>query len=269
MNNIFDLERFGKYFVYDLKTARSNYGLTMLIVAGMPVILYVLSIIFSTIFTQHMQAPSLALRITFLAIASVILIMSFPAQAYGRITDKKSGSEWVLIPASKLEKFLSMVIITGIIVPLVFLALYFLTDAILSLMDPTYTKALVAVNINEFINDLGMQGIYFAGRGFWVMFLSLSSSLFTFLLGAVFFRRKKVAKTVLVLIGLSIISSIISSMISASLARSGFDFVDYIRRFLTSPNFDLKMNAIFAADYLCTFGVLLAGIWLRIKTIKH
>ena len=140
MNNIFDLERFGKYFVYDLKTARSNYGLTMLIVAGVPVILYVLSIIFSTIFTLHMQAPSLPLRIVFFCIATVIMFMSFPAQAYGRITDKKAGSEWVLIPASKLEKYLSMVIITGIIVPLVFFALYFLTDAILSFLDPTYIQ---------------------------------------------------------------------------------------------------------------------------------
>ncbi len=269
MNNIFDLERFGKYFVYDLKTARSNYGLTMLIVAGVPVILYVLSIIFSTIFTLHMQAPSLALRIAFFCIATVIMFMSFPAQAYGRITDKKAGSEWVLIPASKLEKYLSMVIITGIIVPLVFFALYFLTDAILSFLDPTYTKALVTVNINEVTTNSGMQGIYFAGRGFWVLFLSASSSLFAFLLGAVFFRRKKVAKTVLVLIGLSILSSIITSMISASLARSGFDVLDYIRRFMTSPDLDFRLNAMIFADYLFTFGIVLAGIWLRVKTIKH
>ena len=73
----------------------------------------------------------------------------------------------------------------------------------------------------------------------------------------------------LVLIGLSILSSIITSMISASLARSGFDVLDYIRRFFASPDLDFRLNAMIFADYLFTFGILLVGIWLRVKTIKH
>ena len=41
MNNIFDIKRFGQYFLYDLRRAWNNYGLSLLLMGLIPIILYV------------------------------------------------------------------------------------------------------------------------------------------------------------------------------------------------------------------------------------
>ena len=39
MNNIFDIKRFGQYFLYDLRRAWNNYGLSLLLMGLIPIIL--------------------------------------------------------------------------------------------------------------------------------------------------------------------------------------------------------------------------------------
>ena len=41
MNNIFDIKRFCQYFLYDLRRAWNNYGLSLLLMGLIPIILYV------------------------------------------------------------------------------------------------------------------------------------------------------------------------------------------------------------------------------------
>ena len=53
MNNIFNIKRFCNYFLYDLRNAKNNYGLSLLILGVMPVVLYIIVQLFSLIFTQY------------------------------------------------------------------------------------------------------------------------------------------------------------------------------------------------------------------------
>ena len=39
MNNIFNFNRFGRYFSYELRNARNSYGMTMAVVGLLPAIL--------------------------------------------------------------------------------------------------------------------------------------------------------------------------------------------------------------------------------------
>jgi len=260
MNNTFDTRRFGKYFMYDLKNAKSNYGLSFLIVICMPIIIYILSIIFSMLFNGHWTSPSLPMRVSLSCIACAIICMSFPAQAYGKITDKRAGSEWLMIPASKLEKYLSMILISGIIVPISFVLGYGMVDLILSLVDPTYVGSLFGIDINNWLaeNDVPLS---FAGRGYWMMFFSISPYMLTFLLGALCFKTKKVSKTILALIVISIGLMIASVSCHFSIDSS------FLNRH--ANNLNLAINAIMDIPLIIEYLILLGAIWYRISTIKH
>ena len=50
MNKIFDPKRFVSYLGYDLRSAWNNYGVTFLIVAMLPLLVFVLNVIFGLLF---------------------------------------------------------------------------------------------------------------------------------------------------------------------------------------------------------------------------
>ena len=63
-------------------------------------------------------------------------------RSYGYLTEKKAGSNWLMVPASKAEKFVSMLLMVCIVIPLLFFVVYMVLDGFLSLVDPTYGQAL-------------------------------------------------------------------------------------------------------------------------------
>ena len=56
-NDIFDLKRFGNYFVTDIKNAIANYGWSMIILILFGLISYILVGLISTIATYSWQDP--------------------------------------------------------------------------------------------------------------------------------------------------------------------------------------------------------------------
>ena len=49
MNNVFDFQRFGNYFLYDLRRAKNNYAISLLVIGLLPVALYLITQFFSLI----------------------------------------------------------------------------------------------------------------------------------------------------------------------------------------------------------------------------
>ena len=138
MSNTFNFSRFRKYFVYDLKRQWKNIGMLMLIFALSPVIFYMLYMFFAALFDgglmklfsgMSIDGPSIWVRFGMAAVMITIFVMLFPSRAYGEITNKAKGSEWLMLPASRLEKFTSMMLISLIVIPLVYVVGYFLSDA--------------------------------------------------------------------------------------------------------------------------------------------
>lgn len=134
MDNTFKISRFGKYFVYDLKRQWKNIGMLMLIFALSPVIFYMLYMFFAALFDgglmklfsgMSIDGPSIWVRFGMAAVMITIFVMLFPSRAYGEITNKAKGSEWLMLPASRLEKFTSMMLISLIVIPLVYVVVYF------------------------------------------------------------------------------------------------------------------------------------------------
>lgn len=292
--DIFDINRFGKYFVSDLKTCSANYGLSLLTISLLtPLALYVITIIFNLILHMGWEGPSLITRAIVFGIAMFCMVVTMPVKCYGGLTDKQYGSFWLTLPASGLEKFLSMIIITCIIAPLAGIALYLGLDALISAIDKTCGGSLGfgliqllegMGNMNGTIADLkmnlGNEGIVISDgteklfkqiTSPWMYIDDIICMMLPFLLGAICFKKGKIVKTFIAMAVFStalsiIVTPIILAMISPYIAdiKAGADINEIFNSGLIK-----NMSWIDTlSDTLLNVG-LLAGIWFRIKTLKH
>ena len=136
VNDTFSAKRFGQYFMYDLKQLWHNNGKAALALGFISVICYIIWVAFSLIFVGTWQAPGLVARLVFFSIGSMILVF-YQTRTYGYLTEKKAGQSWLMVPASHLEKFVSMMIITIIVIPLAYLVSYLVLDSLIGLLDKT------------------------------------------------------------------------------------------------------------------------------------
>lgn len=117
MKEIFDFKRFGKYFVFDLRSCAANYGYSLTLICLMGVIIYIGTVSMGLLFNGSWGGPDIGFRNSVFCFSMFVLAVTMPVKCYGRLTEKRAGSEWLMIPASKLEKYLSMVLITVAAVP--------------------------------------------------------------------------------------------------------------------------------------------------------
>ncbi|MBR1871662.1 MAG: hypothetical protein IJ795_00455 [Bacteroidales bacterium] len=269
MSNTFDIKRFGKYFLWDLKQQKSNYGLNMLIVGCLPIIMYVICLFIGLISFQGHVVPPVGLRHALFWGGLLGITMFFSAKTYGRITDKRYGSSWLMLPASRLEKFLSMILIAAVVVPIAYMLLFALSDGLLSLVVPDYGQALMTFNINDVLFQGTDDHIEFTLRGFPLVWLAAAQNIMVFLLGALCFKKGKVGMIILISVGLSMLSSTIMSVVAMNLDVETFlsSFIGRFQSFMEYPT--LWANLLISASsffWIIASGV---GIWFRLKTIKH
>lgn len=275
MDNTFKISRFGKYFVYDLKRQWKNIGMLMLIFALSPVIFYMLYMFFAALFDRGLMklfsgmsidGPSIWVRFGMAAVMITIFVMLFPSRAYGEITDKAKGSEWLMLPASRLEKFTSMMLISLIVIPLVYVVVYFLSDAFVCLLDKSCGDSLMSFRINK---EIGSSDFVIPANGFWILASSIVENAIVFLLGGLIFKKWKVVGTVLVLFALQMVfSGLLSAFITnADLEWWGNWLNDWTIRH--ADNLDLWLNAFINLWLLLILAICGTWSWFRIKRLQH
>ena len=265
MKEIFDLKRFGNYFGYDLNRAVTRYGLTALIVGLMPLLFFVFGSFFSLIFGGNLS-ESTALYQSWPIAAFFILVMSFGPRVWGAVTDRKLGAEWIAMPASGMEKTLSLLLITCIVLPAAMLALMGVGNALLSLFVPDLEPWLSfdkIVQINEI--DVFGDGPYFNVP--LVLWLNWCESILIFTLVALCFKRNKVGKTLLCCIGFAMLIGIIMMLCFHTTNFSADDFERFFGDF-DADRAQTWINVGLNLLYGVVFTALIGGIWARIKTIK-
>lgn len=269
MSNVFNFSRFGKYFIYDLRNLIARYGVSLLVLGLLPLAWYIVTVVPSSIFSG-VSLPSFGTRIGLFWVTTMITFIIFPSRVYGRLTNKEDGSDWLLIPASRLEKFLSMLIVCLVVVPLAFLAMYSLTDWLLSLADPRYGQALATYNVNEVMfSPEDEEYIRLTGRGFWAVWLGLIPVIMIMLLGALVWKKGKVGKTILVLMGIGIVFSLIGVAVA-----NGVNF-DFPSEKLEALAYHVNNHAQLYLNLLVWlhtgFWAILSGtgIWFALKNLKH
>lgn len=292
-NDIFNFRRFGKYFTTDIRTCWANFGLSLLTISLLfPTVLYIVTTAFNLILRSSWDGPDMGIRVFVFAVAMFCLVVTMPVKCYGRITEKQYGSFWLTLPASRLEKFVSMFIMTCIIVPITGTVLYLGADALICALDQTCGRNLVAggmellrhmSDLQEFTMNLGEESLTVENATVaqelvrqinspWLYVDDFFGITLPFLLGAVFFKNGKTVKTFLAIFAFSMATSIIMSPFMA----------DWASEIVTNANNDpqavisMFSHGIFKhlalidtiTDTIVNLA-LLVGIWFRIKTLKH
>lgn len=286
--NTFNFNRFGKFLASDLRHCLANYGLSMLLMSMMGLIIYIGTVTMGLVFNGAWDGPGVGFRLTVFIITMFVLMTSMPVKCYGGLTDKKTGSAWLMLPVSRLEKYLSMIINTVFIIPLATGSVYVLVDSLLCGLDPTCgagiiteTKAFLVNMVSEsFATESDM--ISMPSLGTYVHQVSnpllyiddiIMISL-VFLLGAVCFKSGKTVKTFFAIFAYSIAFSFISVPVISHYMGGIMENINMLDQ--TAFIEDMFNSWIFRhAALVDTINdtvvnlALMAGIWFRIKTLKH
>ena len=292
-NDIFNFRRFGKYFATDFRTCWANYGLSLLTISLLsPLVLYVIVATFNQIMHNTWNGPDIGLRVFAFAVAMICMVVTMPVKCYGKITEKQYGSFWLTLPASRLEKFISMILMTCIIVPVSGALLYLGLDALICAFDHTCGQNLFAggtellqrmgeakdVTLNLIDESITIEDATLAQEivrqmnNPWMYIDEIFCFTLPFLLGAVFFRNGKTVKTFIALFAISTVTGMICSPIMTNWVMEMFNNLnedpDAILQMFNNKLFKNLVLIDTVTDTVTNLA-LMAGIWFRIKTLKH
>lgn len=282
MNNKFDTKRFWLFLKRELVRAYNDMGLTALILGLAPAILFGVIQVFALIISGEMVSFSYTGILAF-SLALVLGSIVVPIKLYGPLTDKRFGSEWLMIPASRVEKYTAMMLITCVIAPLCIAAITFVTDGLLSLIFHNQYGQVLATKCNfkdmmDFMRGMvysiggsdadfeGMEAVRFHMSTAGVFALNWIEYAVFFLLGAIVFDKSKFGKTLLCLMALSMVMSM------GSTAIVSFCNFDGLIDAISNENPQRLINYLMAFVYLLYAILALVPayfIWRRVKNLKH
>lgn len=291
--DIFNFKRFGKYFVSDLRTCAANYGLSLLTLAVLtPLALECITGVFNMIVGLTWEGAGIGMRAGIFGVAMFCMIVTMPSKCYGRLTDKQYGSFWLMLPASRLEKFISMMVICCIVAPFISICMYLGIDAVLCAIDHTCGENIIAgalsmmdavatVKMNLVGTDIEVSEEYIMmyenGSKFidqltnpWLYVDELLCASLPFVLGAICFKKGKIVKTFLALAALGTAASMLATPI----------MMGYMGDFMTASE-DEVMKMMFESGFynsliwmdivgdFILYGGMTVAVWFRLKTLKH
>ena len=273
MSEIFNFKRFGTYFLYDLRQMWRKHSRAAILIGGSVVIFYVVWVLCSLVFAQHWSAPIVGARFVLLMLAFTALEF-YQARTYGYLTDKAEGSDWLMVPASRTEKFISMLLVTLVVIPLLFLVVYFTLDGFLSLVDPTYGKALISgfwstyVGLLEAIGGLGEASpiVFSTGVLLFSGIIGFICNFLYFLLCGVCFKQHKIVWGIAIMcafsMALSILFGLLVPILMFKMPMTDIDEMQAARIVVGVLNGTLVFCCVLALG-------LGWGVWRRVKTLQH
>lgn len=225
MSNTFDFNRFGKVISLDVKRYVSQFGLTFLILSAMPIVLWLFSLAFG--FTM----PCVA-RVAITSITVWLSAILVPAKAFGHINLQREGVSFAMLPASNIEKFLSIAILC-ILTPIAVMACSYGIDSLLTLLPwggfDKFVSGGVMQSINDYLISIAAYGDdveetksiislfdHIAANEELYMFVSALFTVGLFLLGNSLFKTHKTAKTLALMIGMSYVASMVMQVFMLS-----------------------------------------------------
>lgn len=280
MNNTFNINRFGKLLAFDGRKYLRNFGLTLAILCGLNLVLWLLTLIFG--FTM----PTMT-RYFIIWLAVLLGIIMVPAKAFGDINLPREGVRYAMLPVSNLEKYCSYVLFC-LLTPVLIACGSWLVDALLTLLPfggfDHYIRHFGFLGVMEdFVLEMSEMGeteisggeifdesiMKFFGPAYtYAIILSLIFNVGIFMFGNLLFKTHKTGKTLAVTIGVSYVVSMILQATLLSLKSSllihpeNIDIVtltDFTNSMLTASNI---INTIL------TIGIYI-GLFFKLKTQKY
>lgn len=267
MSSIFNFKRFTAYLRHDLAGAWRKAGASVISIACLPVWFFVIYQLFCLVFDGKFGYMHYGAGVVAYAVSFILAAVFFPVQIYGKLTDKRQGSNWLLLPASAFEKFLSMLLVLCVALPLVWLALIVASDYLLSLTNLYDGPAIRKIfdGLGSVLAEIHTENVSLAFGSRYGLYLNWCANILFFALGALLFRKNKIVYTFLSLMGIGILITM-----AAGLAASVGDFSMHISpEDVTEDSLMHTINGVLYALYVIEFALLDLGIFFRIKSLKH
>jgi len=272
MNETFSFSRFGKYFLFDLKQNWRRHSRPALLISCSGLIIYVVWALFCLIFTQQWQGPVLPARLFVFMLAFGILELYY-CYLYGFVTDKWKGSSYLMIPASTTEKFVSMLLMALIVIPLLFSVVYLALDGVLCLADKTCGASLVG-SISEgyrqllnVFSEMWNEGFPFTpGQLVYPAICGFVCNFLFFILCGLFFKKYKIVGAIAVTFLISILGTFLASICVEPFSNYISEMADSSEQIASLMRTILHWTNAIATVATLALGV---GIFFRIKTLKH
>lgn len=268
---LFSFERFSKVFSYDLQKVHQNYGLTFLILVLLPLLFpFLYAACSMVIFGAGWKVPENIGRVMMAIVSVSVLMLTFAPNVFGKLTEKSYGSEFITLPASSFEKFVSMVLVTVVVSPLAFVLCYLTADAIAVGIGLSEGKTLLTLISDSMVIDEDGFRMHVG----LILMLSLTVNSLEFLLGSIYFSKFKIGKTLLVVCAIKIIFSFMTVPLISLLIGSpdmftlhGEDMSNWLQQHIDHIGF--YVNLVVDLTYIVDYSVLLGLLYWRIRTIKH
>lgn len=259
----FNQERFTRYFKYDLKQFCNNHLLSLVFLSCSNIILYIVVGIYSYVFNDKWYDTDAKLKsVLFVFIVSIFIV--YQAILYGKITQKQTGIRYILLPASIKEKFISMIIISCLIVPFVFFIIYFTLDFVISINNfnenslfiylMTFAKRALNIDAVDILFKINFASMMLFGTSFYNLY---------YLFCGIYFQKRKILHGILVYCAISICLHLFIHYLIHYLIPSG-----YLDKLLETCNFNF---AIYSLNCISIFLCILMSslIYRRLKKIQY
>ena len=128
MNEIFDIKRLWKLLQYEVVNYIPNFFKSLLIFASVIAAVWIFSLTVESDVCPHS-------RDALVGTLFILAIVLSPFIVYKDMNDRKKGYIYAMIPASTLEKLLSMIVLCIVIVPILTYAVLTATDLLLWLLS--------------------------------------------------------------------------------------------------------------------------------------
>ncbi len=265
MSNVFDFKRFGKYFGYSLRNAWSNFSLTLLLCALTPALVFVFYEIVCLTFDGQFRASSTWLRDFAAALGFLLVVLIAPAKLFGCITDKRAGTSFLMLPASTFEKWLGIMLICALVLPLCLGVLMLAGDTLMELVfGSSYAVGyLFPLFRDSFSIDIDGD---LTLNAFGIGYVGWITGILSYTLGAVVFNKAKVGKTLLCLMLLSIIFGILVISGSCGFVCRAAEHAEFEGDPLAVVS---RINRVCNLICIMYAGIVAGAVYLRLKTIKH
>lgn len=284
MNNTFDWTRFCKVVRKDFSNIWQNAGTSLLIITLLPILAWLLWWALSGI--EDMPAIVPEVRWCFIAGSVFLAAMVSPSRMYRTANLQKEGIYFAMLPASKLEKYLSMLLFTIVVCPLLCFLGGMVLDYFLTLLPfGPYNKWLwqtdyladaldgyralvggVFPDVNE--NTLMLVQVFTPWKVVLYALLCHLSNVALFLFTNTIFKKHKVLQTLLWTWLISFVLNIVLTPIMGAMMING----NWIEEFFETANPVRSFNIAYWAAVVWSVVLTTVFFWwasYRLKNMKY
>ena len=221
MNNTFSFNRFKNLLLKDGKMYIRNFGTSLIVWCCLNAIFWIFNLLFGS---ETMPPVRFGMLCTWTALA----MMMVPSKVYGNANLSREGVGFAMMPASSLEKFVSMFVYCAIVTPIVVFFGGYLVDAFLSIFPfGGFEKPIRLYSINEIVQmindsegvaragemDFPIEQVFPIGVMRTTLYVGIIQWSAIFMLGNMLFKKHKAGKTIACYLGISYLISMIMGLV--------------------------------------------------------